>query len=282
MRDMWPDIFVDTVPPPLRPLARLLLRPLFSEARRACSQAAAITGITDEFVAWGVARGNRRRTAFDRAFPLGYSAEEPSCDELRAANEYWDSAGIRSNGCFTVCYFGGLSRALDLLHAIEAARILETRGSPVRFVICGEGERLQEYRRAAAGLSNVLLPGWVNRAAIHTLMRRAHAGLDPLPERYDFLGSINNKAVEYLSAGLPVISCPRKGVLFELLEARGCGLSYHAADASGLADLLDGLSCDPSGASEMRKAAGALFRERFMAETVCESMETHFERMVKA
>ena len=49
-------------------------------------------------------------------------------------------------------------------------------------------------------------------------------GIDPLPDRYDYLASINNKAVEYLSAGLPVVSSPRHGVLYELLEREECGL----------------------------------------------------------
>jgi glycosyltransferase involved in cell wall biosynthesis len=276
MRDMWPDIFVETVPGAMRPLARVLLAPMFRQARHACSQASAIAGITDAFVDWGVARGSRQRTALDRAFPLGYSAEAPPAEEIRAANENWYRLGIGENGPFTVCYFGGLSRQLDLMHAIDAARLMQARGVPIRFVLCGEGERLEEYRRAAAGLSNVTLPGWVDHAAIYTLMRRSHAGLDPLPARYDFLATINNKAIEYMSAGLPVISSPRRGVLYDLLERHGCGLSYHAADASGLADLLSSLARNECHAVQMRKASATLFGEQFMAETVCASMESHF------
>ncbi len=151
MRDMWPDIFVDTAPRPLRPLARTVLAPMFRQARRACSRAAAITGITEAFVDWGLARGGRRRTPLDRSFPLGYAAGTPSRERIEAAALEWDRLGIREDGPFTVCYFGGLSRQLDLMHAIRAARILETRGVAARFVICGDGERLEEYRRSAAG-----------------------------------------------------------------------------------------------------------------------------------
>jgi len=165
------------------------------------------------------------------------------------------------------------------MHAIHAARTLESQGSPVRIVLCGDGERLEEYRRAAVGLSNVVLPGWVDRAAIYTLMRRSAAGLDPLPGRYDFLATINNKAVEYMSAGLPVISSPRNGVLFELLERRDCGMSYDAADAHGLAALLVRLANQPSRLAAMRRASGELFREQFMADAVCASMADHFEKI---
>ena len=279
MRDMWPDIFVDTAPGPVRPIARALLQPMFRQAGRACAQASAITGITDAFVDWGVERGARKRSPLDRAFPLGYAVQPPETEELRAAGAFWDGLGIRGGDGFTVCYFGGLGRQLDLMHAIHAARALESQGSAVRFVLCGEGERLEEYRRAAAGLSNVILPGWVDRAAIYTLMRRSSAGLDPLPGRYDFLATINNKAIEYMSAGLPVVSSPRQGVLFDLLERRDCGMSYPSADAQALAALLAGLEQQPDRAVAMRRASGELFREQFMAETVCASMAEHLEKI---
>lgn len=281
MRDMWPDIFVDTAPRPLRPLAHTLLQPMFRQARRACAQATAITGITDAFVNWGIARGRRRRTPLDHAFPLGYSTEAPAGEAIRAAEEAWDRLGIRENGPFTVCYFGNMSRQLDLMHAIDAAREIEMRGAPIRFVLCGDGERLEEYRRAAAGLLNVTLPGWVDRAAIYTLMRRSHMGLDPLPARYDFLATVNNKAIEYMSAGLPVVSSPRHGVLCELLEQRGCGFSYEAGDAPALADALCIVARNPDSCAGMRHASAALFREQFTAETVCASMESHLERIVR-
>ena len=42
--------------------------------------------------------------------------------------------------------------------------------------------------------------------------------MNPIPDRYDFLSTINNKTIEYMSAGLPVLSSPKKGVLYRLLK----------------------------------------------------------------
>ena len=123
-------------------------------------------------------------------------------------------------------------------------------------MLCGAGDRFEHYRALAAGLPNVLLPGWVDAAAIHVLMRRSACGLDPLSDRYDFLATINNKAIEYFSAGLPVISSPRRGTLAELLAAEECGLSYDLGDAAGLARAWPAWQMSRVCGSGWRKAPG--------------------------
>ena len=161
------------------------------------------------------------------------------------------------------------------MHVIEAARLLLASNVPVRFVLCGAGERLDEYKSAADGLSNVVFPGWVDKAKIQVLMRRSVAGLDPLPERSDFLATINNKAIIYLSAGLPVLSSPRRGVLFEFLNREQSGLSYDASDAKGLARIAEDLIADPKKRDGMAVNAGQVYREKFAPGVVLSSMAAY-------
>lgn len=276
LRDMWPDIFTEAVPAVLKPLARTLLKPLFNQARRACGSATALIGITEDFVDWGLERAGRSRSGFDRAFPFTYNAEPGDPAELRAAEAFWDAHGVQANASeLVICYFGNVGRQLDLAHAVEAAGRLWASGKPIRFVLCGEGERLEEYRRGAATLPNVVLPGWVNRAQILTLMQRSSVGLDPLPHRYDYLASINNKAVEYLSAGLPVISSPQSGMLCGILKRWECGLSYASRDAGSLAACLIRLEQDREELRRFGVNALSLFREEFSADVVYPAMEAH-------
>jgi glycosyltransferase involved in cell wall biosynthesis len=112
---------------------------------------------------------------------------------------------------------------------------------------------------------------------MYVLMRRSAVGLDPLPERYDFMASINNKAIEYMSSGLPLLSTPRKGVLFDLLSGERCGMSYDAADAVGLAALVCRLVSEPGLQTAMAENSRRVFVERFTAEKVCAEMAEHFE-----
>jgi glycosyltransferase involved in cell wall biosynthesis/RimJ/RimL family protein N-acetyltransferase len=280
MRDMWPDIFLDAMPRLAKPIGWLLLRPLFRHARATCAKATAITGITEAFVDWGLQRGGRARSSLDRAFYMGYTTVVPPAEELRVAEELWDRQGVvRDPARPIACFVGTLGRQFDLETVLAAARLLQTRGSPVRFVICGRGDRLEHYRRLGAGLHNVVFPGWVDAAAIYTLLRRSAFALDPLPDRYDFLATINNKAIEYMSAGLPVISSPNRGMLADFLARERCGLSYNIGDAQGLADILAREAVDSDGMCQLAENSARVFQEKFTAEKVYGEMMAYLEEI---
>lgn len=281
IRDMWPDIFVDHYPAWTRPVVRRLLAPLFNEARRTSVAASGITGITSAMVEWGLKRARRNWTPFDAAFPMGYRSRPPSPERLGEAEAFWDAHGVAAASTVrTICFFGNLGRQFDLDPVIDSARILAARGAAVRFVLCGSGERLEHYRARAAGLGNVLLPGWVDEARIYVLLRRSHAGLDPLPDRYDYLASINNKAIEYFSAGVPVISSPARGVLADVLASLNCGASYEPKDPLALVDLVEQAGRDEGWALKASNAK-AFFERELTADSVYEAYHDHLESIVR-
>jgi len=279
---MWPDIIVASVPAPLRWPARMLLGPMFRRSRTACAQATAIIGITDAFVDWGVQRGERQRTPLDRAFPLAYGSSELPANLLHEAGLFWDQTGIRAGDPrFTAVFLGTIGHQFELETIIRAARNPGVERAGIRVVICGKGDSLDRYRELAGGHPGILFPGWMDPAQMQVLMQRSQAGLDPLPERADFLATINNKATEYLSAGLPVLSSPRMGVLFELLRREDCGLSFKAGDAEGLAGMLLDLARDAAARERMSGNALRLFERRFRAEAVYAELGAHLEEVVR-
>ena len=199
MRDMWPDIFIDLVPKPFRKISTIIALPLFKRAKRACSQATAITGITESFVEWGVNKAGRSLSHMDRAFPLGYISYTPNCEDIQEAEKYWDEKGVTADKFeFVACFFGTFGRQLDLKTVIASAHKLNQIHKSNLFVLCGTGDRIEYYKNISSQLPNVFFAGQINAAQIFTLMRRASVGLDPLPDRYDFLATINNKAIEYM------------------------------------------------------------------------------------
>jgi glycosyltransferase involved in cell wall biosynthesis len=281
-RDMWPDIFLESVPGLVHPLARLALAPLRTMAHRACSRATAIYGITSHFVEWGLAYAGRERTVLDRDFPLAYPEPSFSEAELQSAIGRWGAMGVTKDK-FVVCFLGtfGAKQFLDMETVIGAARVLSGRDREILFVLCGTGVGLDYCRSRAADCSNVLFPGWVEAADMWALMRLASVGLAPYQSSPSFVVSIPNKAIEYLCGGLPVISS-LKGTLAGLLSEHACGVTYENGDAHGLAKLLGDLHDSPSRLADMSRNARALHESRFRAETVYQDMVDHLAQVCQS
>jgi glycosyltransferase involved in cell wall biosynthesis len=277
IRDLWPDIFVDILPTWARRPARFLLYPLFRDLREACAGATAVIGITDPIAEWGVCNAGRSRTELDCDFPLGYMERLPLHGDMEKAQLFWDGVGIRAGaGDFIVCFFGTIGRQFDLETVIEAARRLEGGSRRFHFVLCGSGDMLPRYRKLAEGVPSVVFPGWVGAAEIWTLMRMARTGLAPYRNSKDFRSSLPNKSIEYLSAGLPLVSS-LTGELERLLSEHRCGVTYSEGDAGSLVAALEKLYDDDSQIETMAANASALYRKKFTAEIVYNGLCRYLE-----
>jgi glycosyltransferase involved in cell wall biosynthesis len=281
-RDMWPDIFVDAVPRLLRPLVRLALRPELHMTRTAFREATAVTAHAPGFVDWGLNHGDREHTAQDRDFPFAYPAAAPAPEALALAERFWDEAGLSaSRERFIVCFFGTFAARdeVDLATVIRAARELDSVLPNVTFVLCGVGPAAARYEVMARGLRNVKLPGWIDSAQIWSLMRRARIGLLPYLPSPDFLLSLPNKSIEYLSAGLPILTCLTGGYLERVLHEAGCGVFYQGSTPASLAKAIHHIVSDPLSLDAQHVAAAQLFRERFRSDVVYAEMTGYLERL---
>jgi glycosyltransferase involved in cell wall biosynthesis len=268
IRDLWPDVFLDLLPDSLKGIGRICLLPMERQAARACRRATAIIGNSPAFVEWGVRHAGRAQGAQDQVFPFGYSSEPPPPDMQDTAFSFWKGCGIqRGDKVFTACFFGTLGRQFDLETVIEAAKKLAGGHRRFRFVICGTGDRLEEYKRISGDCGNILFPGWVGRAEIWTLMQLSQVGLAPYITKKGFSGNLPNKPLEYMSAGLPIVSSLR-GYLADLLAERRCGLTYENGDIGELASVFKHLYDTPSDLDEMSQNASVLFHERYTAEQI--------------
>lgn len=283
IRDLWPDIFLDAVPDWLHWAARPALLPMFQAATHVCSRATAITGITSDFVDWGLAYAGRSRSDLDRDFPLGYMNRSHPLPTVAEARQFWSDVGLDRPVGLRVCFLGSLSWTMadEMFTVIEAARQLQMQGDNVQFVICGSGENLEAHCKAAQGCDNIVFPGWVDAPRIRALMEMSSVGLLPYRSRADFARSIPNKVAEYLSAGLPVMSSLR-GVTERLLEENDCGVTYQNGDASSLVQQLRALVSDGNRIQTMAWNATSLFAERFDATRVYDEMSDYLQEVASA
>lgn len=274
VRDQWPDVFLDLMPRGCRWLGRLVFEPLFQATRNAFRRATAITGVTQQFIDWGLRYAGRPSGVFDVTFPMAYPDQQPPAAAIAAAQQFWKEQGVPGHAECVVCYFGTLGRLRELDTVIDAARLLERER--VLFVLCGAGDMEAHYKDLAAGCPNVMFPGWMNASQIWALMRIASLGLAPYPSAPNYTENVPNKPLEYLSAGLPIISS-LQGKLAQLLAEHDCGLTYRNNDANDLASSIMRLKNDPAALARMSANALNTYRLHFKAEDVYRRMGEYLE-----
>jgi len=281
VRDWWPDALVYTVPRVLRPAVKMLVRPYSRIGRMAFRGATAITGITPAFVEWGLVRAGRPRGPLDKDFPHGYERPVIPASDAAVAGEFWDRLGVFDDPLrLTVAFIGSISRTFNFAPVLGAARHFMKSGKLVTFVLCGDGDRLASVQKQAAGVPNVVFSGrWVGPAAIQELLRRTTVGLVPLPRRPDFLATINNKTVEYLSAGVPVVVSPESSWVARLTTAHGLGLTWGGDDPEELAAVLRPLLENTTRLQEMSRSAKSYAERRFDARVVFTAFAEFVERL---
>ena len=86
-------------------------------------------------------------------------------------------------------------------------------------------------------LENVVMPGWINKSQIKTLLMRSDFGLLPYINTENYIKNVPNKPAEYLSEGLTLVTSLSEGVLYDLITEYDCGFSY-ANNAKNLAEKL--------------------------------------------
>lgn len=267
-RDMWPDIFEEVLPPALRWLGRLACLPMRLSAKAVFRGATAVSGMTDPFRDWGLALAGRPPGKWDRSFPFGYVKPRLGPEEREKALAFWRAKGLPvKGGAFIACFLGTIGTQFDFSPLLEAVRRLSEGPAPVWLVMAGDGPRLEELRRATAGSSRILWPGWIRTPEILTLMELSSVGVAPYKATDAFIKSLPNKPVEYLAGGLPVI-CSIPGVLSELLAAGGCGLTVPPGDAGGWEEAFRALILDPGRRDTMAASAISLYEARFRSEKV--------------
>jgi glycosyltransferase involved in cell wall biosynthesis len=278
IRDLWPDLFLDLIPgwlAGLKPGVKWILRSSYADAGYAMRHATAITGITEPFVEWGLSLGGRARTPLDRVFHMSYpeprrEEDGPGMQRLR------EKLGLQGeDGVF--CYFGAIGYQSDFDTLLQAARAMQGK-APGKFVICGTGPKLGRLKRKAAGLSNVIVPGWLEADEIQSLMRLSTVGLIPFKERDNYVLNMPNKFSEYLSGGL-MIACGLKGEMARLVQANDCGFVYPAGDAATLAQKLAELPAAAARVLVMKENARALFQRQFNYRAVYGGLCDYLEEL---
>lgn len=277
LRDKWPEIFAEAFPEKYRYLASPFLYPLKKMLSYSCKNATALTGMTENFVQWGCKYAEREPTVLDKSFPFGYKSTNPDEQSQKLAYDFWSKEGIvKEKGIFTICFLGVMAGQVVFEPVCKAFKILNSMGIKTRLLFCGDGPRLEEFKKAAGGISNIFFPGWLDKDQIWSIMQIADAGIIPLVDDENFRASFMNKSIEYMSAGLPII-CSVHGILKKLLLENEMGTVYQHEKPEQLADAIIEMAGNKNLYQTRRNNTLKIFKEKFTEEKVYSELATFLE-----
>ena len=279
IRDLWPDVFYELLPKHFGWLVKILTRPMRNKLIDICTNAKVISGITDDFINWGIEHSGRDRTVKDTCFPMAYVKSEISKKKKADAYLFWKRLGIVKNDkILNVLFIGSLSNSFVFETVFSAAKILEKEVAPVRFIFCGEGIKEPEIRELCRGSSNCVYAGWVNSGEIKTILKLSHVGLAPYVQTRNFIENIPNKPAEYLSENLLIATSLKQGRLYDLIDTEECGFSY-GNDPSKLASLLRKLATSDQDLERFARNAERTFSSKLNGNEIYYSMVEFLEKI---
>jgi glycosyltransferase involved in cell wall biosynthesis len=242
-------------------------------SQRALAGATALLAVSDTYLQWGLHRGERQRTVWDKVTPHGYDRPPRCTDTERSAAAYWDQFDL-ADAKLRCCFFGSLGTSCDLSPFLEAMRILDATGvHGVELVVCGDGPKRDAYRRQSAGINSVRWVDWIDQPKIAELMRRSHIGIAAYSASAP--QSLPNKPIEYLAGGLGVISTLAGSDLEVLLAETRAGVTFRSPSRHAIASQFVALRDNPFALQALKTSALAAFAERFEADKVYGDLAEH-------
>jgi len=278
IRDLWPDIFLNRIKNlGLYRLGKLVLARDFKLLTALLSRADALAAVSRGYLQWGLDKAGRLQCPFDRVFYHGYNAYAKKAKNLNQKLYISDwLKGKEDQKAFIFIGTFGISYELELVLDV-ARRFQESGRTDICFVVAGTGEQFEMISKKASGLENVILPGWINKKAMESLLKIAYVGLVPCRS---IENTMPNKPFEYLSAGLPLINS-LEGEMAELVDWYQFGLNYSPGDLEGLYACIERLASDPALHGEMSNNSLEFFKKYGDADKIYDEYANHIEKVVE-
>ncbi len=275
VRDPWPDIFLNKVRGgPLYGLTKMALTQDFIRLKYSLANADSLTAVSRGYLQWALDRAGRNAGQWDRVFYLGYKSPD---DEDSGGVPVPDRlAGLE--GKKLILFIGTFGFSYELSLVIKAAKRMYAGGfTDVYFILAGAGEQERSVRDEAAGLPNVIIPGWLNNGEIRFILKRGYLGLVPCRSEKD---TMPNKPFEYLSAGLPIVSS-LQGEMAGLVEEHGLGLNYTPGSLDGLCNGIEKILNSKGLHKQMSGRARVFFRRYGEADKIHGNYARHIEGLAE-
>ena len=184
---------------------------------------------------------------------------------------------------FKVVFAGNMGKAQALDAVLDAAEILQARGSRASLVMLGGGVEVNRLKARALEMKllNVVFLPPVTMTEVGTVLAAAdlllvHLRKDPL-----FEITIPSKTQAYMAVGKPLLMAVN-GDAADLVMQAQCGLIAESENSLGLADTVDAMATMPTDQLKtMGEKAGRFYREALSLEVGVTKFAAVFESLHK-
>ena len=280
IRDQWPDSFATVTGGWKRKILELILFPMIKKSNRIIAKADSITSMSEAFIEWGCRKAGRERGEKDAFIPIGSKKIEFTDEQREQYKMFWGERGI-SEETWNLCLISVLTmKNRDIHTVIRAVNELGKKYANIRFVLGGTGDDEDELRKIAGESEHIVFAGWLNEPQMQSLMLLSKCGMYCMKKEL-FSEGFGNKPIQYLSAGLPIVSSVR-GYTEEMISKYKIGLIYEEGDVDSCMNTIERLYLDEKLQKEMSRNATRCFVNQFDSETVNENFEKYIKKVCES
>lgn len=182
---------------------------------------------------------------------------------------------------FTIVFAGNLGPAQDLHTILDAAKIVSSQNSVLRFVLVGSGIDLNdlEERVSAEEIENVMFIPQLAFEEIGEVLQCSDVLLVHLKKDPLFKITIPSKIQSSMAAGKPILMAV-EGDSADIVYEAGCGVVAEPGNAESIAACAIELSQQPKQAlEEMGKKSSAYYDSEFSLESGCLAFDRVFKSL---
>lgn len=259
IRDLWPAIFSEVMPKPLKPTGEVYRWLAEKKVRSAYQGAAGLVALSQGFLDYGLSLAMRKQTSQDQVVRMGYPEYAKLQDNQTIFQKHWTPMGLETEE-FIVAFTGNFGRQFDFTPIIQAAKKL-AHMKQVKFVLCGGGENLERLKKEAP--ENVVFPGWVEQTEVFSLLQASSLGIAPYRNSMNFRLNTPTKFGEYLYFSLPILTAV-EGEMEKFVTDHQCGRYYQ--DSTQLAREIEGYFTNYTQLEQEKKAAAKAYQLFFSGQ----------------
>lgn len=267
IRDLWPDIFNHNLSGILKLIASPYIAYMNYKTKKTMKNAFALNAVSEAVLEWGLKKGNRTRSKYDRYFYIGYKKEHNFIEETK---------NMLDKSKFNICFIATINNQFDYEKLAELAKLIQNKDQDIVITICGDGPQLPILKEKIKNLTNVKLLGWIGKNELTEVLQNSKIGFAPYKNTFDFQMGVSNKFAEYISYNLPII-LTSEGYMKKLVEEYQCGIASQNVEK--LCDFIIHLKNDEKQYNQMAQNAKKLYEEKFVAEKIYQELADYLENI---